>query len=65
MKQYKFKYKNKIYHVVEMTRTYFNKGYRYSKGKDVVIAINKALPPREKQLLLHRLIKLRGIKKYY
>lgn len=62
MKQYKFKYKNKIYHVVEMIKTYVGNGYRYTQGKDVVIAINSALPPRQKQLLLHRLIKLRGIR---
>lgn len=62
MKQYKFKYQNKIYHVVEMEKTYVGNGYRYTQGKDVVIAIKSTLPAREKQLLLHRLIKLRGIK---
>lgn len=62
-KEYKFKYKGKIYYVVEMPNPYINDGYKSIQGNEIILVLNSTLPARKKQTLLHKLIKDRNITK--
>lgn len=69
MKDYKiygFTYKGKKYCVIEQPYIPFKgeDGFRYTDNGIIHIYLKSGLAPRAKQLLLHRLIKLRGVKEH-
>lgn len=69
MKDYKiygFTFKGKKYCIIEQPYIPFKNedGYRIVENGIITIRIKSELASRAKQLLLHRLIKLRGIKEH-
>lgn len=65
-KVYGFTYKSKKIVVIEQPYIPFKNenGFRYTDNGIIHIHLKNGLAPGAKQLLLHRLIKLRGVKEH-
>ncbi|MBU5454541.1 hypothetical protein [Caproiciproducens sp. MSJ-32] len=64
MKRYRFKYKGVLYHVLETELPEGLGGFRKDKKGVHILGINKSLSDFDKSMVLHRLIKNRGLRKF-
>lgn len=64
MKRYRFKYKDIFYSVVEAEMPEGLRGFRKDKNGTCILGINKSLSDFDKSMVLHRLIKDRGLRKF-